>query len=145
MEMLSLPRPLDRGGLYLDEEKLQQSFRIDALGPITLRGGNASVPRHLPSGTAVPRCGKSKGYVRHFKYLAYHLGAFFAVFELTGAQAIFLLKDLGKITPTCKPNGVDHFGYVHFGSGYVIAGQLQSGMAYVFRYRFVVQQFEPFL
>ncbi|WP_421824152.1 hypothetical protein [Flagellimonas oceanensis] len=66
MEMLSLPRPLDRGGLYLDEEKLQQSFRIDALGPITLRGGNASVPRHLPSGTAAPRCGKSKGYVRHF-------------------------------------------------------------------------------
>ena len=124
MEMLSLPRPLDRGGLYLDEEKLQQSFRIDALGPITLRGGNASVPRHLPSGTAAPRCGKSKGYVRHFKYLAYHLGAFFAVFELTGAQAIFLLKDLGKITPARKPDGVHHFRDVHFGGLNIVTGHL---------------------
>jgi len=33
MEMLSLPRPLDRGRLYLDEEKLQLSFRIDAPDP----------------------------------------------------------------------------------------------------------------
>ncbi len=36
MEMLALPRPLDQGRLYLDEEKLQLSFRIDAPDP-TLR------------------------------------------------------------------------------------------------------------
>lgn len=34
--MLSLPRPLDQGRLYMDEEKLQLSFRIDAPDP-TLR------------------------------------------------------------------------------------------------------------
>ena len=34
--MLALPRPLDQGRLYLDEEKLQLSFRIDAPDP-TLR------------------------------------------------------------------------------------------------------------
>jgi len=33
MKMLSPPRPLDRGRLYLDEEKLQLSFRIDAPDP----------------------------------------------------------------------------------------------------------------
>lgn len=36
VEMLSLPRPLDQGRLYLNEEKLQLSFRIDAPDP-TLR------------------------------------------------------------------------------------------------------------
>ncbi|MBO0321433.1 hypothetical protein J0X14_03915 [Muricauda sp. CAU 1633] len=36
VEMLSLPRPLDQGRLYMDEEKLQLSFRIDAPDP-TLR------------------------------------------------------------------------------------------------------------
>ncbi|WP_036380227.1 hypothetical protein [Muricauda sp. MAR_2010_75] len=36
VEMLALPRPLDQGRLYLDEEKLQLSFRIDAPDP-TLR------------------------------------------------------------------------------------------------------------
>lgn len=35
-EMLLLPRPLDQGRLYLDEEKLQLSFLIDAPDP-TLR------------------------------------------------------------------------------------------------------------
>ncbi|MDF0715243.1 hypothetical protein PY092_03690 [Muricauda sp. 334s03] len=33
MEMLSLLRPLDHGRLYVDEEKLQLSFRIDAPDP----------------------------------------------------------------------------------------------------------------
>lgn len=36
IKMLSLPRPLDQGRLYLDKEKLQLSFRIDAPDP-TLR------------------------------------------------------------------------------------------------------------
>ncbi len=36
VEMLALPRPLDQGRLYIDEEKLQLSFRIDAPDP-TLR------------------------------------------------------------------------------------------------------------
>lgn len=36
VEMLALPRPLDQGRLYVDEEKLQFSFRIDAPDP-TLR------------------------------------------------------------------------------------------------------------
>ncbi len=31
--MLSLPRPLDQGRMYLDDEKLQLSFRIDAPDP----------------------------------------------------------------------------------------------------------------
>lgn len=33
VEMLSLPRPLDQGRLYMDDEKLQLSFRIDAPDP----------------------------------------------------------------------------------------------------------------
>lgn len=33
IKMLSLPRPLDCGRLYLDEEKLRLSFRIDAPDP----------------------------------------------------------------------------------------------------------------
>lgn len=33
VDMLSLPRPLDQGRLYMDEEKLQISFRIDAPDP----------------------------------------------------------------------------------------------------------------
>lgn len=33
VEMRSLPRPLDQGRLYMDEEKLQISFRIDAPDP----------------------------------------------------------------------------------------------------------------
>ncbi|WP_421813025.1 hypothetical protein [Flagellimonas sp.] len=32
-EMLSLPRPLDHGKLYVDKEKLRLSFRIDAPDP----------------------------------------------------------------------------------------------------------------
>ncbi|MER3375403.1 MAG: hypothetical protein RIM83_12270 [Allomuricauda sp.] len=35
-EMLCLPRPLDQGRLFVDEEKFQLSFRIDAPNP-TLR------------------------------------------------------------------------------------------------------------
>ncbi|WP_067034358.1 hypothetical protein [Allomuricauda sp. CP2A] len=35
-EMLALPRPLDQGGLFVDNEKLRLSFRIDAPDP-TLR------------------------------------------------------------------------------------------------------------
>lgn len=33
LEMLSLPRPLDQGRMYMDDEKLQLSFRIDAPDP----------------------------------------------------------------------------------------------------------------
>lgn len=33
VDMRSLPRPLDQGRLYLDDEKLQLSFRIDAPDP----------------------------------------------------------------------------------------------------------------
>ncbi|MBW8242148.1 hypothetical protein K1F50_05010 [Muricauda oceani] len=33
VEMLSLPRPLDHGKLFIDEEKLVLSFRIDAPDP----------------------------------------------------------------------------------------------------------------
>lgn len=33
LEMLSLPRPLDQGQMYMDDEKLQLSFRIDAPDP----------------------------------------------------------------------------------------------------------------
>lgn len=33
IEMLSLPRPLDRGRLFVDKEKLVLSFRIDAPDP----------------------------------------------------------------------------------------------------------------
>ncbi len=33
IEMLSLPRPLDHGKLFIDEEKLILSFRIDAPDP----------------------------------------------------------------------------------------------------------------
>lgn len=33
LEMLCLPRPLDQGRMYLDDEKLQLSFRIDAPDP----------------------------------------------------------------------------------------------------------------
>lgn len=36
VDMRSLPRPLDQGRMYLDDEKLQLSFRIDAPDP-TLR------------------------------------------------------------------------------------------------------------
>ena len=33
LEMLCLPRPLDQGRMYMDDEKLQLSFRIDAPDP----------------------------------------------------------------------------------------------------------------
>ncbi|WP_431162605.1 hypothetical protein [Flagellimonas beolgyonensis] len=33
LELLCLPRPLDQGRLFLDDEKLQLSFRIDAPDP----------------------------------------------------------------------------------------------------------------
>ncbi|AEM69948.1 hypothetical protein Murru_0901 [Allomuricauda ruestringensis DSM 13258] len=34
LKMLSLPRPLDHGKLYVDKEKLRLSFRIDAPDPL---------------------------------------------------------------------------------------------------------------
>tara|TARA_Y100001001_G_scaffold132804_1_gene132827 strand:- start:64 stop:360 length:297 start_codon:yes stop_codon:yes gene_type:complete len=77
--------------------------------------------------------------------LAPHLGAFFTVLEFTGAQPKFLLKDLGKITPARKPDGVDDFGDVHFGGGNVVSGQFQTGMPNIFGHRFVVEQFKAFL
>jgi len=33
LEILHLPRPLDQGRMYMDDEKLQLSFRIDAPDP----------------------------------------------------------------------------------------------------------------
>lgn len=33
LEMLCLPRPLDQGRMYMDDEKLQLSFRIDTPDP----------------------------------------------------------------------------------------------------------------
>ncbi|MEW2921263.1 hypothetical protein AB1A65_07325 [Muricauda sp. ANG21] len=60
-EMLVLPRPLDQGRMYLDEEKLQLSFLIDAPDP-TLRvrvthayQGILKLERHC-----TPLCGQTQ-------------------------------------------------------------------------------------